>query len=81
MKNEKITLTAIEKEKLLACVAIVAKDFELKRLSLEKEIDEIENEGGQEEHLIDRIEHYRDRQSFYEMLEQKVMRAIKYNQI
>ena len=81
MKNEKIMLTAIEKEKLSACVAIAAKDFDLKLLRLEKAIAETENEGGQEEHLIDRIEHYRDRQYFFETLEQKVIQAFKNNQL
>ena len=37
MKNAKITLTDIEKEKLMACVCIVAKDFEIKRYEVEKE--------------------------------------------
>ena len=36
MKNEKIILTDIEKEKLLACVELVAKDFEAKRYEVEK---------------------------------------------
>ena len=35
MKNTKITLTDIEKEKLLACVGIVAKDFEIKQDEVE----------------------------------------------
>ena len=39
MKITKITLTDIEKEKLLACIGIVAKDFEIKRYEVEKELN------------------------------------------
>ena len=81
MKNTKITLTDIEKEKLLACVGIVAKDFEIKRYEVEKELNKIEKEGGRDDRLLDLLEHYRDRQNFYEELEQKVKRAIENNQI
>ena len=81
MKNTKITLTDIEKEKLMACVGIVAKDFELKRYGVEKELDKIENEGGRDDHLSDLMNYYRERQSFYEELEQKVKRAIENNQL
>lgn len=81
MKNTKITLTDIEKEKLMACVGIVAKDFELKRYGVEKELDKIENEGGRDDHLSDLMNYYRERQNFYEELEQKVKRAIKNNQL
>lgn len=81
MKTTKITLTDIEKEKLMACVGIVAKDFELKRYGVEKELDKIENEGGRDDHLSDLMNHYRERQNFYEELEQKVKRAIENNQI
>ena len=81
MKNTKITLTDIEKEKLMVCVGIVAKDFELKRYGVEKELDKIENEGGRDDHLSDLMNHYRERQNFYEELEQKVKRAIENNQI
>lgn len=81
MKNTKITLTEIEKEKLMACVGIVAKDFELKRYKVEKELNKIEKEGGRDDRLLDLIEHYRERQNFYEELEQKVERAIENNQI
>ena len=81
MKNTKITLTDIEKEKLMACVGIVAKDFELKRYGVEKELDKIENEGGRDDHLSDLMNYYRERQNFYEELEQKVKRAIENNQI
>ena len=81
MKNTKITLTDIEKEKLMACVGIVAKDFELKRYEVEKELNKIEKEGGRDERLIDLIGHYRERQNFYEGLEQKVKQAIENNQI
>ena len=81
MKNTKITLTEIEKEKLMACVGIVAKDFELKRYKVEKELNKIEKEGGRDDRLLDLIEHYRERQNFYEELEQKVKCAIENNQI
>ena len=81
MKNTKITLTDIEKEKLMACVGIVAKDFELKRYGIEKELDKIENEGGRDDHLSDLMNYYREIQNFYEELEQKVKRAIENNQL
>ena len=81
MKNAKITLTDIEKEKLLACIGIVAKDFELKRYGVEKELDKIENEGGRDDRLSDLIDLYRERQNFYEELEQKVKHAIENNQL
>ena len=81
MKTTKITLTDIEKQKLMACVGIVAKDFELKRYGVEKELDKIEKEGGRDDRLLDLLEHYRDGQNFYEELEQKVKRAIENNQI
>ena len=81
MKNTKITLTDIEKQKLMACVGIVAKDFELKRYGGEKELDKIENEGGRDDHLSDLMNYYRERQNFYEELEQKVKRAIENNQL
>ena len=81
MENIKIILTDIEKEKLMACVGIVAKDFELKRYGVEKELNKIENGGGRDDRLIDLIGHYRERQNFYEELEQKVKRAIENNQI
>ena len=81
MKNTKITLTDIEKQKLMACVGIVAKDFELKRYGVEKELDKIENEGGRDERLSDLINHYRERCRFYNELEQKVKYAIENNQI
>ena len=81
MTITKITLTDIEKEKLMACVCIVAKDFEIKRYEVEKELNKIENGGGRDDRLIDLIGHYRERQNFYEELEQKVRRAIKNNQI
>ena len=81
MKNTKITLTDIEKQKLMACVGIVAKDFELKRYRVERELDKIENEGGRDDRLIDLLEGYRERQNFYEDLEQKVKKAIENNQL
>lgn len=81
MRIIKIILTDIEKEKLLACVGIVAKDFEIKRYEVEKELNKVENEGGRDDRLLDLLEHYRDRQHFYEELEQKVKRAIENNQI
>lgn len=81
MKNTKITLTDIEKEKLLACVELVAKDFEAKRYEVEKELNKIEKEGGRDDRLSDLIDHYRERRQFYNALEQKVRRAIENNQI
>lgn len=81
MKNTKITLTDIEKEKLMVCVGLAAKDFELKRYEVEKELNKIEKEGGRDDHLLDLLEHYWDRQCFYERLEQKVRHAIENNQI
>ena len=81
MKNTKITLTDIEKEKLMACVGIVAKDFQIKRYEVEKELNKIEKEGGRDDRLLDLLEHYQERQNFYEELEQKVKRAIENNQL
>ena len=81
MKNTKITLTDIEKEKLMACVGIIAKDFEVMRYEIEKKLNKIENGGGQDDRLIDLLGHYRERQNFYEELEQKVKCAIENNQI
>ena len=81
MKNTKITLTDIEKEKLLACVGLVAKDFEIKRYEIEKELNKIEKEGGRDDRLSDLIDHYRERSRFYDELEQKVKCAIENNQI
>ena len=80
-KNTKITLTDIEKEKLLACIGIVAKDFEIKHYEVEKELNKIEKEGGRDERLSDLIDHYRERSRFYNELEQKVEYAIENNQI
>ena len=80
-KAIKITLTDIEKEKLLACVGLVATDFEIKRYEIEKELNKIEKEGGRDDRLLDLLEHYRDRQNFYEELEQKVKHAIENNQL
>ena len=80
-KATKITLTEIKKEKLMACVGIVATDFEIKRYEVEKELNKIEKEGGRDDRLLDLLEHYRDRQNFYEELEQKVKHAIENNQI
>lgn len=81
MKNTKITLTDIEKEKLMACVGLVAKDFEIKHYKVEMELNKIEKEGGRDDRLSDFLEHYRERQNFYEDLEQKVKRAIENNQL
>lgn len=81
MENKKITLTDIEKEKLVVCVGLAAKDFELKRYNVEKELNKIEKEGGRDDRLLDLLEHYWDRQNFYERLEQKVRHAIENNQI
>ena len=81
MKNTKITLTDIEKEKLLACVGLVAKDFEIKQYEVEKELNKIEKEGGRDDRLLDLIDYYRERRWFYNELEQKVKRAIENNQL
>ena len=81
MKNTKITLTDIEKEKLLACIEIVAKGFEAKRYEVEKELNKLEKEGGRDERLSDLIDHYRERSRFYNELEQKVRHAIENNQL
>ena len=80
-KAIKITLTDIEKEKLLACIGIVAKDFEIKQYEVEKELNKIEKEGGRDERLSDLINHYRERRRFYNELEQKVKYAIENNQL
>ena len=80
-KAIKITLTNIEKEKLLACVGLVAKDFEIKRYKVEGELYKIEKEGGRDDRLLDLLEGYRERQNFYEELEQKVKHAIENNQL
>lgn len=81
MKNTKITLTDIEKEKLMVCVGLVANNFEIKRCEIEKELNKIEKEGGRDDHLLDLIDYYRERRRFYNELEQKVKRAIENNQI
>ncbi len=81
MKNTKITLTDIEKEKLLACVELVAKDFETKRYEVEKELNKIEKEGGRDDRLLDLIDYYRERRRFYNELEQKIRRIIENKQI
>ena len=81
MKTTKITLTDIEKEKLLACIGIVAKDFEIKQYEVEKELNKIEKEGGRDNRLSDLMDYYRERQNFYEELEQKVKCAIENNQL
>ena len=81
MKNTKITLTDIEKEKLFACVELVAKDFEVKRYEVEKELNKIEKEGGRDDRLLDLIDYYRERRRFYNELEQKVRHVIENNQI
>ena len=81
MKNTKITLTDIEKEKLLACIGIVAKDFEIKHYEVEKELNKIEKEGGRDERLSDLIDCYKEKRRFYDELNRKVSFAIKNNQI
>ena len=81
MKTTKITLTDIEKEKLLACIVLVAKDFEIKHYEVEKELNKIEKEGGRDERLLDLIDYYRERRRFYNELEQKVKHAIENNQL
>lgn len=81
MKNTKITLTDIEKEKLLACVGIVAKDFEIKCYEVEKELNKIEKEGGRDDRLSDLMDHYQERRRFYNELNRKVSFAIENNQL
>ena len=81
MKNAKITLTEIEKEKLMACVGIVAKDFEIKHYEVEKELNKIGKEGGRDDRLFDLGDLYRERRQFYNALGQKVKRAIENNQL
>ena len=65
----------------MACVGIIAKDFEVMHYEIEKKLNKIENGGGQDNRLIDLLGHYRERQNFYEELEQKVKCAIDNNQI
>lgn len=81
MKNTKITLTDIEKEKLLACVELVTKDFEAKHYEVEKELNKIEKEGGRDDRLLDLIDYYKEKRRFYNELNRKVSFAIKNNQI
>lgn len=81
MKNEKIILTDIEKEKLLACVELVAKDFETKRYEIEKELNKIEKEGGRDDRLLDLMDFYWERRRFYIALGRKIERAIDNKQI
>ena len=79
--QQKITLTDIEKEKLLACIGIVAKDFEINRYKVEMELNKIEINGGRDENAVELLEHNVNGQKFYEQLEQKIKRAIENNQI
>lgn len=81
MKNEKIILTDIEKEKLMVCVGLAAKDFELKRYKVEKELNKIEKEGGRDDRLVDLMGFYRERRWFYIALGRKIEHAIENNQI
>lgn len=81
MKNTKITLTDIEKEKLMVCVGLVANNFEIKRYEVEKELNKIEKDGGRDDRLLDLIDYYRERRRFYNELEQKVKHAIENNQL
>lgn len=81
MKNEKIILTDIEKEKLLACVEFIAKDFETKRYEIEKELNKIERAGGRDDRLVDLMDFYRERRRFYNELEQKVRHIIENKQL
>lgn len=81
MKNTKITLTDIEKEKLMVCVGLAANNFEIKRYEVEKDLNKIENEGRRDDRLLDILEQCRYRQNFYEELEQKVRHAIENNQL
>lgn len=74
MKNEKIIFTDIEKEKLLACIELVAKDFETK-------LNKIEKEGGCDDRLVDLMGFYRERRWFYIALGRKIERAIDNKQI
>lgn len=76
MKNEKIIFTDIEKEKLLACVEFIAKDFETKRYEAEKELNQIEKAGGRNDRLIDLIDYYSERRRFYIALGRKIEYAI-----
>ena len=43
--------------------------------------NKIENGGGRDDRLLDLIDYYRERQNFYEELEQKIKCAIENNQI
>ena len=81
MRNTKITLADIEKEKLLACVGFVANNFEIKRYEVKKELNKIEKEGGRDDRLLDLIDYYRERRRFYNELEQKIRHVIENNQI
>ena len=81
METAKITLTDIEKEKLLACIGMAVKDFEIKRYNTEKEISKIENNGGTDENVVELLERYVTGQRFYEAIERKIKLAIKNNQI
>lgn len=81
MKNTKITLTDVEKEKLMVCVGLVANNFEIKRYEVEKELNKIEKEGNRDDRLLDLIDYYRERRRFYNELEQKVKHAIENNQL
>ena len=81
MKNEKIILTDIEKEKLIVCVEFIAKDFETKRYEIEKELNKIERAGGRDDRLVDLMDFYRERRRFYNELEQKVRHIIENKQL
>lgn len=81
MKNTKITLTDIEKEKLMVCVGLVANNFEIKRYEVEKELNKIEKEGGRDDRLVDLMGFYRERRWFYIALGRKIERAIDNKQI
>lgn len=81
MKTQKITLTDIEKEKLLACIELVTKDFETKRYEIEKELNQIEKAGGRDDRLVDLMDFYLERRRFYNALGRKIERAIGNNQI
>lgn len=81
METQKITLTDIEKEKLLACIGLVTKDFETKQYKIEKELNQIEKAGGRDNLLVDLMDFYRERRRFYNALEQKIRRAIENNQL
>lgn len=81
MKNKKIILTDLEKEKLLDCVGFIENDFKTRCYEVEKEMNQIEKAGGRNDRLVDLIDYYRERCRFYNELERKVCRIIENKQI